>query len=385
MGDPAFEALYDTAACGLLVTRGDGRILRANSTFARLVGREEADLRARTLQSLFTVGGRMFHQTHWAPLLQIQGSVAEVKLELLHADGRKLPVVLNAVRREAGGEVLHDIAVFLAQDRHRYEHELLLARRRAEDLLAKEQAVQRELIEAKAELDRQRSLAQDRALFAEQMMAIVSHDLRNPLSVIRMNAFLIGRGTLDASQSVALERVARSNDRATRLISDLLDFSLGRVGAGLKVEREDIDVHALVAEAVEDLRVAHPGREIVLRRSGAGSVSASSDRMVQVIGNLVANAITYGADRPVTLTSAVVDGSFSVSVHNEGTAISPDLLPRLFDPMTRGAAAPSADHSVGMGLYIVRAIARAHGGEVEVASDPVAGTTFTVTIPREAD
>jgi PAS domain S-box-containing protein len=384
-GTPSdMEALYDDAPCGLLVTSADGTIQRVNRTFCVWVGRDAAELVGRKrLQDLLTMGGRIFHQTHWGPLIQIQGSVAEIKLDVLHRDGSKLPTVWNAVRRVHGGATVHEVAVFIAEDRNKYEHELVLARRRAEESLAKEQETQRALRATQLERDQQQALAEDRALFAEQMMAIVSHDLRNPLAVIRMSAHILALSELSSKQKTAMDRIVSSTRRANRLIGDLLDFSRGRIGTGLRVTKENIDFHEVVAEALDDLRVASPDRAIEHRRLGHGACLASGDRMTQLIGNLVINAIAYGdAERPIVVTSTIAEREFSLSVFNEGTAIPERLMPRLFDPMTRGMPTEGSASSVGLGLFIVREIAHAHGGIVEVASSDLAGTTFKATFPR---
>jgi sigma-B regulation protein RsbU (phosphoserine phosphatase) len=379
------DALYECAPCGLLVTAVDGTILRVNNTFCQWVGREAADLVGRAkLQDLFTMGGRIFHQTHWGPLMQIQGSVSEVKFELVHRDGRKLPTVWNAVRRVQGEVIVHEVAVFIAEDRHKYEQELVLARRRAEELLAKEQEAQAALRAAQIERDRQQALAEDRALFAEQMMAIVSHDLRTPLAVVQMTAHILSMSELSAKQRATLARMVKSNDRAKRLIGDLLDFSRGRTGAGLEVIAKSIDFHGVVADALEDLRVANPERLIEHHRVGQGSCYGSGDRLAQLIGNLVSNALAYGLpDHAVQVTSVIDDLEFSVAVHNDGPAIPETLLPRLFDPMTRGVPAAGNASGVGLGLFIVRQIARAHGGEVAVVSSETYGTTFKASFARD--
>lgn len=145
--------LYEDAACGLLATEADGTILRANRTICNWLGRSSSELVGSRLQSLLTIGGRMFHQTHWAPLLKLQGSLAEVKLELLHADGQKVPMVMNAVARAHEGVELHELAIFSARDRHRYEVELLKARERAETALRQAQQSQKSLAEAQARLE----------------------------------------------------------------------------------------------------------------------------------------------------------------------------------------------------------------------------------------
>ena len=380
-------ALYADAPCGLLVTNPDGLITHANRTFCDWIGRTGGDIIGLLkIQDLLTMGGRIFHQTHWIPLLQMQGSVAEVKLETVHRDGRRMPMVWNAVRRLRDGAVTHELAVFMADDRHKYEQELLLERRRAEELLAKEQEAQRDLLMAQVERDRQRAVAEDRALFAEQMMAIVSHDLRNPLSVIRMGAHVLRKGTLTGAQRRILERLINAEGRATRLIADLLDFSQARIGSGLQIQQGAIDLHVLVEEALEDLRAANSEAILEHRSFGRGACTASGDRLVQMLGNLVSNAIAYGATRrPIIVTSAIEEVSFTLAVHNEGTAIDGSLLPKLFDPMTRGGDAKDVGHSVGLGLFIVRAIAEAHGGRVVVRSTGLDGTTFEATFPRQVE
>ena len=384
---PDERDLYEEAACGLLVTTAEGRIVRANRTFCRWVGRDEESLAGgATLQGLLTIGGRIFQQTHWAPLLEIQGSVAEVKLELVHVDGRTLPTMMNALRRVRDGVVYHELAAFVVEDRHRYEHELVLARRRAEELLAKERLAQEALEVARAERDREHALAEDRAQFAEQMVGIVSHDLRNPLSIIGLSGHVIQAGELSPIQSRALQRIGNAVGHATRLIADLLDFTQARIGKGLRIERTAIDLHVLVHESLEDLRLTFAGRTIVHLRSGEGPCVAGSDRLVQTIGNLVANAMAYGAaDRPVTVTSAIAERSFAIAVHNEGQPIAAALRDRLFQPMTRGDGAGGGSRSVGLGLFIVREIVRAHGGEIAVESTADRGTTFTATFPRGVD
>lgn len=474
--DPADPALYDEAPCGLLVTSRAGLILRVNATFCRWLGLERAELVGkRRLQDLMTMGGRIFHQTHWEPLLQMQGSVAEVKLDLVHQQGHTVPIMMNAVRRGSGEEVRHEVAAFVAEDRHKYERELMLAQARLRLALESAQlfvwdidaasgqrryeegvalllgisrprrvfeadyaaaiapedrereaealaaaldpgngvySCQYRLLGADSEtrtiassgrgffdtsgtmmqfvgvlqdvtgLARQRAAAEDRALFAEQMVGIVSHDLRNPLSAIQMSAYLLERGELTASQRTVLGRIHNSTGRAQRLIADLLDFTLARIGKGLTLKSSPVQLHQLVSDSVDELAVAFPGRVIEHRRVGEGACVADADRLIQLIGNLVGNAVTYGApDRPVLVTSAVAPEAIEISVHNQGQPIPPSLQPTLFEPMIRGASG-KGDRGVGLGLFIVREIARAHEGGISVHSTPQDGTTFTVRLPQ---
>ncbi len=361
---PEALALLDSAPCGLLKTKDDGTIVRANLTFCQWLGRSREALVGSRFPELLTMGGRIFHQTHWAPLLRMQGSISEVKLDVLHADGTTVPMVLNAIRREEAGVMVHELAAFVARDRDRYERELLHSRKRLEALHAE---------------------AKDRALFAEQMVGIVSHDLRNPLSSILMAAALLSGADPSPTQDRLLMKITRATERANRLIGDLLDFTQARLGNGLPVSPEAIDLHAVVADALEELALAHPARALEHVRVGHGPCKADANRLAQLIGNLVSNAVAYGTpETPIVVTSAIHDTSASIAVHNDGVPIPEAAQEKLFSPMTRGARSGSSGRSVGLGLFIVREIARAHGGSAVVKSNAAEGTTFTAAFPRAA-
>jgi sigma-B regulation protein RsbU (phosphoserine phosphatase) len=375
--------LYDHAACGLLVTDADGTIRVVNETFCRWTGFGRDELVGRRkLHELLTVGSRVLQQTHWA-LLDGQGSVAEVKLDLVLADGEVKPMILNAFARRTAGVVRHEIAAFGAEDRHRYERELMEARRKAEELHERSMQTQRALVAVQTELDVQRRAAEERALFAEQMIGIVSHDLRNPLSTIQLSATVLKAQELTPKQHKRVEAILRATSHGTRMISDLLDFTQARLGRGLRLERAEIDPHAVIGQAVDDLRVAHPGRALVLKTSGSGRMLADAQRLAQLLGNLVANAMTHGeAEGTVTVVAAIDERALTLSVHSTGAPIPAAQLPELFEPMTRGS---SHGEGIGLGLFIVRAIARGHGGDVAVRSTAEDGTTVEVVVPLHAD
>lgn len=339
-------------------------ILRVNRTFCAWVGYASEELvQQRRLQDLLTMGGRIFLQTHWSPLLRMQGSVSEVKLEVVHRDGSTLPMVLNASRREVDGKLRHELAAFVARDRDRYERELIASRKRLEDLVAETQRLHAE--------------AKDRALFAEQMVGIVSHDLRNPLSTVTMGAEVLAAAVPD-TQRRTVERIKAAAGRAANLISELLDFTAARIGTGIAVTPREVDLHTSVADALDELRLAYPTRTLTHVRDGDGACVVDDQRVAQVVGNLVSNAIAYGDPvQPITITTRG-GARPELLVHNAGPPMATDE--RLFEPMTRGSESGGRARSVGLGLYIVREIARAHGGTARVVSTAESGTTFTVTL-----
>ncbi|MGJ7567782.1 ATP-binding protein [Variovorax sp. GB1R11] len=365
---PDVSDLFDEAPCGLLATALDGTIVKVNATFCGWVGMAREDLVGKQrLQDLFTMGGRIFHQTHWAPTLQMQGSLAEVKFDVRHRAGQSIPMILNARRRRRAEGEFDEIAAFVAEDRHRYERELMAARKKAVASLETEREAQLQL--------------RDRALFAEQMVGIVSHDLRNPLAAIRMGIQLLER-TEGERRGRVLGHVRNSVERAQRLIEELLDFTQARVGSGLHVNLQPMDLHQVAERTLGELSLAFPDQQITHLAQGPGECFADADRMAQLIGNLVSNAATYGRrGTPVAVRSTIDGPTASVSIHNEGEPIAPGMLADVFEPMVRGVTGSNKVRSVGLGLYIVREIARAHGGDMHVASSSPEGTTFTLRFP----
>ncbi|WP_066340399.1 PAS domain-containing sensor histidine kinase [Azohydromonas lata] len=225
------------------------------------------------------------------------------------------------------------------------------------------------------------------AEFRENLLGIASHDLRNPLSAISTAAAVLARfpDRLDSSTAAKLVRqIQTSTDRATRLVRDLLDLTQAQLGGGIPVARREVDVEALVAGAVEEVTTALPDRTMVLNCSEAGTAYWDPDRISQVLGNLLSNAMTYGTpDKTITVDVCPALSTVAIAVHNHGPAIAADELPRVFEPFMRGVTAPNPQRSVGLGLYVVKEVVAAHGGTVSVMSGPHSGTKFTVILPRQ--
>ena len=362
------EALLDRAPCGLLETDAKGLILRVNEPFCVWLGYRKADLIGKKrFQDLLTMGARIFHQTHWMPLLEMQGSISELKLDVGHRDAGHVPMVLNVVRHGHGPKHTQEVAAFVARDRDKYEKELLLSRKKLEAQIAEVERLQAEM--------------KDRALFAEQMVGIVSHDLRNPLSAVHTGIQVLVRSAPSETQAHVLSRMAQSVDRANRLVSDLLDFTVTRLGKGIAITRRLVELHEIVAQTMAELALSFPGRALRHKRRGQGACRVDPDRVAQLVGNFVANAVSYGdLDREVTVTTAVTSEHAEIAVHNWGQPIPAETMSSLFQPMVRGTS-ETAGRSVGLGLFIIMGIAKAHGGQVRVESSAEKGTVFIATLP----
>jgi signal transduction histidine kinase len=172
-----------------------------------------------------------------------------------------------------------------------------------------------------------------------------------------------------------------------RMISDLLDYTRTRLGAGMPVSPAPMDLASLCRELFDEFRTAHPDRVIRFQSDGEQIGDWDSDRLRQAISNLFGNAVQHGAkNAPIELKLTGESSDVVVVVHNGGPPIPPGELPRIFEPLVRGA---SAEHpkrnrpgSIGLGLYIAREVARSHGGRIDVTSSQEAGTDFTVRLPR---
>jgi signal transduction histidine kinase len=213
----------------------------------------------------------------------------------------------------------------------------------------------------------------------ERLVAIVSHDLRNPLNAITTTAEHL-RLRAPEHQARGLSRIVSSARRMQSLIEDLLDYARARHGAGLPVKPRPARLGEICRSALEEVRTAQPDRTVLLDVTGDDSATLDPDRVEQVVSNLVTNALKHGAaSGPVEVKVLGNGQGVRLEVTNQGAAIPPRLASTLFDPFRPG----DATGSVGLGLFIVHEIARAHGASVSVESGE-RGTTFSVVFQRAA-
>ncbi|BCQ28417.1 hypothetical protein NK8_66060 (plasmid) [Caballeronia sp. NK8] len=215
-------------------------------------------------------------------------------------------------------------------------------------------------------------------------LAMLGHDMRSPLQTIQITASYLG--TLNAGEKVsgAASRLIRSGSRMQALLDDMVDFNRSRLGLGINIAPSNVDLAQLFADSLDQLRVVYPDRPIDLAVVGDCMGVWDGRRLQQLLGNLVLNAIKYGAqDAPVNVTVTDEAADVLLEVKNTGNAIERSTLDLIFDPLQRGPNHPgnTTDSSLGLGLYVAREIARAHRGEIDVRSDP-AETVFSVKLPR---
>jgi two-component system CheB/CheR fusion protein len=241
-------------------------------------------------------------------------------------------------------------------------------RRRAQD--AREQHDQEQL-----------ALARE---FEQWILAIVSHDIRNPLNAIGGSAKLLElRAGRDTQMRSIAERIARSAGRITNIVGDLLDHSRERHGGGIPVVPTKTDLHKLCREVAAEIGTFASDNKIEVACERDVTGVWDPNRITQALSNLVGNAVKHGAPgTPVGVRVTSDEVRAIVEVHNEG-AIPTDIMPKLFEPFAVRAA--QRREGLGLGLFIAKAIAQAHRGELQVASTDEAGTTFRLVLPRSLD
>ena len=358
------EDLYENAPCGYISTLPDGVIVKANQTFLNWMGytREEL-LSGRRFQELLSIGGRIFHETHFAPLLQMQGFINEVQLELVTRAGVPIPVLVNSVQRKdaAGRGVINRTTLFNISDRKKFERELVLARRKAEQA-------------AKAKAD---------------FLSMVSHEIRTPMNAIIGIASLLQRTELSAQQQKYIRILSSSSENLLGLINHILDFS--KLDAGkATLEERNINLRQLIYGTIFSLNVKAEEKRIAVVAEVDEAVPpfvlGDPVKLGQVLTNLVGNAIKFTEMGAVTVSVQVREAlqdsvSLDFAVTDTGIGIPEDRLATIFEEFTQ------ADYDIGMkyggtglGLAISRKLVELHGARIGVKSTPGKGSSFYFTL-----
>lgn len=279
----------------------------------------------------------------------------------LHRAVPRLPLVVLSGQR--------DVTVALEAMRHG-----------AQDYILKN-AASADALSRAAKLAVERKRLQD----TEQMLVgVVSHDLRGPLQTIHLACELL-LATAEPHQLGALQRAQRASKRATGLVNDLLDATRARLAGILPLEVASVDVGKIIEHVVDEYRALHPARIFDVDVSGVTFAVADGKRLSQVVGNLLGNAIQHSpSSSKVAVSVRGDDSSIALAIENAGTPIPAELRARIFEPLERAEAAKAEPtHSIGLGLYIVREIVRAHGGTIDVISSDNGYTRFSVWLPSQ--
>lgn len=358
--------LYDEAPCGYLSVTADARIAKLNRTLADWLSCSPDELLGKKLHTILSFGGKIAFETHLAPMLRLQGEVHEIALDLQLADGEKIPFIGNAKEKRGpdGKHIFTRLTLFKANERMTFERSLIEAKVKAEERVRNEH-LQLEL--------------------RDQFIAVLGHDLCNPLAAIEAGMRMLEKQEDEGDRKHLIIREMRASvARAYELIDDVLDFARGRLGTGIPLNyANDVSLEDVLRHIVHETRAVAPEVELKCKLGDLTAVDCDADRIGQLASNLLSNAVRYGdQSKPIALEAVVQDDEFHLTVSNEGEPIPEGALERLFMPFQRGEKSNSGK-GLGLGLFIVREIARAHGGEMRVFSDH-SQTRFQLIMPHTA-
>ncbi|CAN5225403.1 GAF domain-containing sensor histidine kinase [soil metagenome] len=226
------------------------------------------------------------------------------------------------------------------------------------------------------------NLSSEREMSAlrEQFIAVLGHDLRNPLAAIDAGVQTLQRETLSARGTSVISLINGAVGRMSKLIDDVVDFARTRFGDGMVISRSPVALEPVVRHVIGELQAVHPDRIITSDITALGNIPCDPARLAQLFSNLIANAITHGrAEAPVHVRAEIADDIFEFSVENAGDQIPAEAMKRLFAPFARGDIRPGHE-GLGLGLYIASEVTRAHDGELTVTSTEDV-TRFTFKMP----
>jgi len=357
-----FEDMFENAPCGYLTLLPNGRVESVNNTLLSWTGLTAEKMTGKRFSDFLNMAGRIYFETHIAPLLRMQGSFSEFAIDMITAAGEPLQMIANAVegRNAKGKAVFTRLALIKATDRRRYERELLNARD-----------------DARTNLENERETSELR----EQFIAVLGHDLRNPLASISAGARILGREAKSDKEHQVIAMLETTVVRMAGLIDNVLDFARGRLGGGITLDRNiRKPLEPVLHQVIDELRLSSPGRQIEAEYAIDVPVNCDWSRIGQLASNLVGNALSHGSsNEPVRVRAVTEDGLFKLSVANGGEPIPEAALDKLFEPFFRGEVRASRQ-GLGLGLHIAAQIAKAHEGTLAVSSTSEE-TRFTFVMP----
>lgn len=352
------DPLLDQAPIGYLSLDDEATIRVANATFSAMTGWERDEVLGQHVDTVLGPAGRIFYSTHLFPLLRIEGRATELYVPIRNKDGSDVPMLVNGRRRQAGDVPRYDLFLAPMLQRNQLEADLIEAR----------------------------NVAVAATETKDQFLAVVSHELRSPLSAVRGYADLLlreRRGPLTDEQRRYVERIRDGAGQLASLITDILD--LAAVGRERDLVTQPMRVDEALDAVQATLAVRLAQEERTLRREPTDArVLADGGGVQQILLNLGTNALKYGGGRgtPIEVEVTESDARVRITVVDHGEGIAAEHLESAFEPFVQlGAGAAGGERGVGLGLSISRDLARAMGGDLVAVSTPGVGSRFTLELP----
>lgn len=341
---------FEESFSGFLIADEKNRIIRSNKRVSNWLGISPEEIKGKKMSDLLSIGSKIYFETHLSPLLKMQGYFEEILIEVNGEADNRLKILINAKESASKVDGSKQIYYTLVE---------------ASDRVQFEQNLQNGKTKAEKELEAER----ENVILREQLIAVLGHDLRNPLGAISMTVGLLERSIKEERQKNLLEILKRSSYRMNELIGNVMDFARTRMGEGIVISPRNVDLKPVLEHVVEELKVLFPDRKITLDIALPETIYCDADRIAQLASNLLANALTHGnPESPVYFTASNQSNKLELSVSNDGEPIPESLQEILFLPFKRESNRPSKN-GLGLGLYIADQIAKAHSATLTCVSN----------------
>lgn len=381
-----FKTLYNHAPCGYLFTMQDGTLIDVNDTFLAFTGysREEI-IENKRFEDFLSIGGKIYYETHFAPLLHMQGEVSQINFDFIRKDETRFPVLINAIKQSVN-EKQHNYIQFIVLDitqRKQYEMELMNAKRKSEELLTQLSKLNKELTSNIQVIAEQSQQLEKLNATKDKFFSIVAHDLRSPLSSLKMfSSFLIDDfDSLNKEDILTMSKeLSDSVDSTIKMADNLITWAMVQMGDS-QFNEETIKVKDITSNIFDVYQnvALEKGINVSFSVDDSLNIIGDKNQIEFVIRNLVNNAIKFTHKNGfVSLTAkSLPDGLVKISVSDSGVGISDEYKRELFSISKKQSTNGTAgEKGTGLGLMLSYEFMKLNGGQIEIESSLGKGTTF---------
>lgn len=387
-----YEEFYNEASVGFFTTNSSGTIINANPFFLSLIQCSAEEVIGKmSFQEFLPIGAKIYYQTHYLPLLQIDGGVKEINFEILGKDKSKIPVLVNSQKKTKDGsaQLIHSVVFHIAQ-RGLFEKELIAERKHAETLTEKLKATNQKIV-AQAETINKQNISLD-ALNAikDKFFNIVAHDIKAPLNNLLSFVYIlqepIENNDLKGLKPI-VEQVGKSILDTVELVDNLLHWAQSQM-MEYGISLSNFILEDLIIEIIQNFRTTAQRKNITITHQvlGIHLVNADKNHLNFIIGNLLSNAIKFTPNNGIISVNAHENelGELAISVNDTGVGMNKEVLDKLFVKDIKITKVGTAgEKGNGIGLKLVKEFVEMNNGTIEVSSEVDKGTTFLVTLKSE--
>jgi phosphoserine phosphatase RsbU/P len=389
------ETSLDRAPCYYFSSNDEGTILEVNQMLCRQLEFDKEQLLGNTADAIFTLATRIFHQTHFFPLLKMQGHADEIFITLQTKDKKQVPVLVNAERREANGNAVILYIGIPVYNRKKFEDELVAARKEAEAALRENTALQQakqELQQHAEQLDQHIAKVNQQNEELKQFNRVITHDLQEPVRKLSVfSNMLLNAGENDGNSKTIVEKLLRASGQLRSVIAKLQEYIWLTESA---TNFTEIKFNKLLMVVQQKLETEFPGSSLIVKAEDIPVVQADWDQMQLVLHQLLSNAIRFrkkGEKAIVEITSTILqknrftnlEGKYhyqdflKLQVKDWGIGFDPRGKDQVFDLFRN--VHPASGY--GIGLSLCKKVVENHWGKITIDSKPGEGTTVTILLP----